>query len=280
MALTAISLVMAFIVAARLEHLVASAWWVVRYGKACAKRLSDLGLLTAGHPEEAWAVYRMREFGGSNPFLFFGIKSYKLLAWSKESGGRKIWIRATCSRLVRPLWRFYTFAPVVTCYLIIVSSRFRDSAADWIWLATAFLLIASTIVLAAEGTLSAILVHSWGHVHHRQAPALSAALGEVGAAMIALVVAVVSSIGLIFVAAAEFHAFLNAPGSSSAGLLLFSVYSALGCLALNFPEVTGSIGYIVGISLVAQWISYVFIFWGALASFAFSGNSEASKVDE
>src|SRR5262249_52818890 len=105
--------------------------------------------------------YYRRTGGGKLPWLFFGIKSYRLYAWHHNHQPKKA--ASFGIKCVRVAWRYYTYAPVMAIILIVLSftPAKLSSISRYCLLIIAVSITIGMIAIAAEGTLAAFILQSW-----------------------------------------------------------------------------------------------------------------------
>lgn len=151
----------------RVEHLVASDLWIAFCGERWKRRVGRIS--AAGKSDSARMRRVYQETGGGKlPFLFFGIKSYRLLNWSDQAERRGLARRSRALRRLRFCWRYYTFVPALSCVVILLSvvpARLPGTASVSL-LIIAFALVLGMLAIAAEGILAALVLGSWAVLYH------------------------------------------------------------------------------------------------------------------
>ncbi|AKU18188.1 hypothetical protein [Luteipulveratus mongoliensis] len=152
----------------RVEQLITSDLWIQHRGVAwlkVAKRAS------AGQLRDPEYVDRLFERfgGGTTPWLFVGIKSYRLRRLSRHLEASGAYRRARAVNLFRTVfWQYYTFPFLVAILLCALSltGRHTDSI-RYLMLAEAALLIVGYIAICAESVFALLLFGSWSPWYHR-----------------------------------------------------------------------------------------------------------------
>ena len=144
---------LAVLVLVRVEHLVATDIWIWLRGARWRKRIRELDKSALRDPARLWQEYHALG-AGRLPFLIFGVKSYRLLAWSRQRGhgSALIRLRAITASLVRPVWRWYFFAPGVALVVTVLAYLVDDSTVyERAGLLTiGFVLMLGSLAIAAE----------------------------------------------------------------------------------------------------------------------------------
>lgn len=163
-ALTLVLLAVLVVAALRVEHLVASAAWIAFRGEQWAQEVGQYKAKRQRDPVRMAEVYAAHD-GGMLPYLYFGVKGYRLWRWGHElSGGRSAAVRA-----LRLAWKFWLFAPLVTigvAGLALVPVDYPLHV-DVLLLLIVLTCAVGMIEIAAETVLSAHTMGSYAVLHHR-----------------------------------------------------------------------------------------------------------------
>jgi hypothetical protein len=173
----------------RAEHIIASDVWIYANGEEFRTQIERIlaqdsnsrsrgrrAARTSRHPtahplisnpSARWEIYRALG-GGRLPYLFFGIQSYRLLAWSVGSSG----IKATALLLLRGLWRFYTFATVASAIIwaYALCRNGQPGINDYLMVAAASLLVVSAIGTLAGAILATFHMEDFSRYHRKWPP--------------------------------------------------------------------------------------------------------------
>jgi hypothetical protein len=163
--LAVVTVVLAIASVIRVEHLLAGVGWIILRGGAWKRRVRRMKLSTQSDVSRMWTAYRDTD-GGKLPFLFFGIKSYRLYNWSRSPALNR-WQRFGL-RSLRGCWRYYTFAPAMCVYvaaLAVVRIRMPHLMTDALYV-IGFSTVIGMLAIAAEAIFSAIQFESWAVLYH------------------------------------------------------------------------------------------------------------------
>lgn len=150
-----------------MEHLLTAPVWIALRGESFASDLSNLTQSQLDDPAAVWPVY-VHNQGGKLPWIFFGIKSYRLYAWSQDRSTAWLKLRSATLRAIRFCWRWFNYVTgmsaliLTTAYAPITLNRY-DRA---VILTTAFLLVLGCIAIAAEGYLFFDQLKGWAYAYH------------------------------------------------------------------------------------------------------------------
>ncbi len=252
----------------RAEHLAAGVVWFMFWARSCYDEMDYQELDHDAPPEQVWPVYQ-RNHAGKLPYLFFAVKSFRLLIWSRAPGSGLLRARVWFARVVRPLWRFYTFVPLLAVALVWMAATPRGSqgAVGALLLATAFVLVLASLLIAVEASLSSLTLASWGRRHHSLIPSNSSALSEAGAVIISALVALVASFALVQVAVAAYRPYPELVGRSFASQLTFSALAALHAVHFEPPSGPGGVAQGVEAALTLLWLGYAVVLVAIFGAF-------------
>ena len=155
-------IVLAVLSVLRVEHLIASDFWIAFRGDAWKRRVSRMSISNKSNVTRMWKTYRDTG-GGKLPYLFFGIKSYRLAHESDQAIGRGWRWRSHGLRLLRMSWRFYTFVVAMSSIVILLSiipARLSETSSIAL-LIIAFAMVGGMLAVAAEVTLASLVLGSW-----------------------------------------------------------------------------------------------------------------------
>ncbi len=265
--------------ALRAEHLLAGLVWFWRRSSACYQEMAWRQIDEAAAPEEAWRVYKSHQ-AGKLPYLFFAVKSYRLLIWSRMDGSLLIRARALLAGVVRFFWRFYCFTPAVSVLIVVLTRRPESFSGTRgaLLLVAALTLVLGCVLIAAEGTISAAINRSWGHVHHRLRPAGSSAAAEVGAILVSALTALFASFALVQVAVALYGSYPAQATASWGSQVAFSAQSALDSVTFDAPSGgDGALASTVAACLKLLWICYVVVLVTVFSTYMRTDSSRPSS---
>jgi hypothetical protein len=242
----------------RTEHLIASNAWIMLRGEQWQQKVLTLGPEQLADPTLMWGQYR-EAGGGKLPWLFFGIKSYRLYAWSHGHPHRRL--RAGALKATRFLWRQYTFAPLMATVVIVCSfvPNHLPSIARYALAGIAMCTAISALAIALESLLAAWTFKSWAVQYHRF-PSASTTTNRPDAHELLVVfgsifIAIFVGLALVIVTATRLHGFTNysaqAPLSTRLGII---VQLLIPPLALG--NVANAIGLLTALLILALYVSY------------------------
>ena len=87
LALDVVLVILAAVSILRVEHLIASDFWIAFRGDDWKRRITHMPVANKSNVRRMWSTYRDTD-GGKLPFLFFGIMSYRLLHAQDEAKAR------------------------------------------------------------------------------------------------------------------------------------------------------------------------------------------------
>jgi len=192
----------------RVEHLVASDFWIAFSGPKWKRRVSRMSIATQSDVGRMWKAY-LETGGGKLPFLFFGIKSYRLFSFYHANWGRP-W-RSRSIAAVRLLWRYYIFSPLASCIVIVFSfvPSQLSAVAKIALLVLAFSTVVGMLAIAAEALLAAVVLGSWAILYHRWPKPGKSRQGfrEFLVSIGSIALAVLAIFALLLCVAVRFHAY-------------------------------------------------------------------------
>jgi hypothetical protein len=165
--MTLIAILLAGYLALRVGHLVASAIWIMDRGSDWIQEIKGA---TASELREASFIDTLFELfdGGKLPWLYFGVKSYRLRKWSTTLKHRGRPLQSWLVRLGQVLlWKYFVVPFWAAGTIIALSSRPVDLAARWLLLFCAVLLVTGFLVVVAEAIFAALQMKSWAAYYHR-----------------------------------------------------------------------------------------------------------------
>ncbi len=261
--LTVSLIVVAIVSLLRVEHLIASDAWIVLRGRHWRDLVFVLDPEDWEDKQRIWDSYRLAG-GGKCPWLFFGIKSYRLAAWSHARKSRRA---AMGIAAVRAVWRYFTFAPAMA--VLVTTLAFTPAhlqpAARYALLTIAASTMLGMVAVAAEGTLAAFVLESWAVDHHRMGRKLAsdspAALRELAVILGCFAIALAVCYGLVAVIATRFAGYSNFPSQASIGSQLRFVFQrAIPVLTGNvLGGATNASGVLSEILLLCLYFAYFVI---------------------
>lgn len=254
--------VIAVICVARVEHVVASTMWILLSGNRWAAKVRRLSVNQQRDAERMWSLYRQTG-GGKLPYLFFGIKSYRLYAWSTANRDHRM--RSVCVRLLRLLWRYYLFSP--TMLLLVIFATFvpiRTSSIErWSLLVIAVSGVLGMLAIAAEVIVASFRLKSWAAIHHRwpnpSPPKTDRSLAEFSAYMGCVVLAWFSALALVSVVAVTFHGYAQFPYQGPVVRQLEAVveYTLIGLITNVWIDHTGTVSFVANVLVSTLYVTYV-----------------------
>lgn len=253
-----ILVLLASLSALRVEHLVASDIWIVFGGPKWKRRVSRMSRETQADVVRMWRAYQ-ETGGGKLPFLFFGIKSYRLFNWS-HSARQTPW-QSRPLRAVRFIWRYYTFAPLMSFLVIIFSLVPNQLSAEarTALLVIAFATVVGTLAIAAEAILAVLVLKSWAVLYHRwpkpgrEQSALREFLVTIGSVVLALL----AVYALLLCVGARFHAYPGFASVSSGAKLREAASLAVPAFFSNaFAPGVGNLAFTASIVVAISYVAY------------------------
>ena len=157
-------------VALRVEHLWASAIWVIARGGEFANAVHAL-------PEGRFQTRDVTHIfegtgGGTLPFLFVGVKSYRLEKAALSRAKRDAWRSARALHLVRFGWRYYILPLLFAPLLIAAGLTGRAETISVQMLVIAMLLVFGFIAIGVEAVFATLRMGSWTTAYHGYPKAL------------------------------------------------------------------------------------------------------------
>jgi hypothetical protein len=257
--LDVIFVLLACLSVARVEHLVASDVWIVFGGPKWKRLVRRMHRGTQADVARMWPAYQQTG-GGKLPFLFFGIKSYRLYNWSHTA--RQVSWRANALWVTRFIWRYYTFAPAMSCLVIIFSLVPHELSAitKTALLAVAFATVAGMLAVAAEAILAALVLDSWAVLYHRwpKPGREQSALREFLVMMGCIVLTLLAVFALFLFVGARFHAYpgfvSKSPGAElrEAASLAFPAF-----FSDAFAPGIGNLAFFASIAATICYLAYI-----------------------
>lgn len=259
--LTVALMIIAAVSVLRVEHLIASDVWICLRGR----RWRDLVILL--NPEDwedkelIWRFYKVAD-GGALPWLFFGIRSYRLAAWAQACRSRR-W-SSLAIKGVRLLWRYYVFAPLTALMVAVLAvvPTHLSQASRIALLVVAGSTVLGMIAMAAEGTVAAFTLKSWAvDYHRRMARETPAGLRELAVILFCLVLALGACYSWLLVIATRFGGFNGFPMHSSvADKLQAGVQLAIPAFISNdWSGLDGAAGSLGAVLVAMLYFSYFFV---------------------
>jgi len=250
----------------RVEHLVASDVWIAFCGERWRRRVRQLPKRKLIDPQVMWLHYK-QTYGGKLPWLFFGIKSYRLYALATASRDRRL--KFMLVWLLRFLWRYYTFVPTM-CLIVLVLS-FRPSQLREVSRYALLVIASSTllgmIAIAAEGTLAALFLKSWAIEYHRfpkghRGSRHSRAARERSVFLGCVLLAYLSAFSLVALVATRFDGYVEFAMTNPLGHQLQDVTRLSLPFFLNnaWADAANSAGFWSNVLVTLLYISYFVIF--------------------
>ncbi|HEY1687665.1 MAG TPA: hypothetical protein VGF95_02260 [Solirubrobacteraceae bacterium] len=250
--------VLALLSLLRVEHLIASDLWIRRNGERWQADLRALTPSQRSDPLEMWRCYQARG-GGKLPYLYFGIRSHRLLAWHRSATNRGA---RTCLFALRFVWRYFFFAPAVSIIVILVSllASGLPMLARWDLLVLAISTAIGLVTIAAEGVLASLLLESWAVEYHRfkKRSKNDYRIHEVAVIWGCVGFVALAAVGLASVCAAQFHAYSDFPQAySEAGKFWAALQIAIpGMFSASWQGATTAVGMIGNLTLLALYVGY------------------------
>lgn len=239
----------------RIEHLGAGVVWLLRRGPDC---YGSKQWRKARNDYERWQAYK-RFGGGRLPWLFLGMRAHRLRA--SENGRYPVSQRrlpiAWAALGLRLVW-IYPMVGLVVPPLLIILSESTDASTSSALLACAFLLVTGSLILAVEGGVCLVLFGSWGDTHHRGLTK-SRRMREARAIGGSIVVALLATVTLIWIAARRFGSFPTLADHGGLGQRLAdAMQGAIAFMFQNPPnEVSGPVGDYSILALRMLWAAYL-----------------------
>jgi len=253
------------VVALRVEHLWASAWWVEARVERWVKRLEKMGKKAVRDPLQVAEAFQ-RTDGAKLPWLFFGVKSHRLwlaIRWARSGNFRRI--LAPPFIVLRALWVFYIFAPVTASIVASLALTGRSVEIRTQLLVAMTLLSVGSLALVSEASASYHLTKRWRTLYHRWPkpirlkPTSRGVLQEqrffIGAFFLTVFPCAVSTYLLAGVAYQAYPDFPN----DTVGRLTSSLTSAFGLTALATPSSLTTAGWIASTSWLLVALGLIFV---------------------
>lgn len=160
-------------VALRVEHLWASAVWVITRGGDFASAL----LAVAEDRLQTRDVTRIFEDtgGGTLPFLFMGVKSFRMEKAALWLAGANAWRSARALHVIRLGWRYYAFPLLFAPFLIAAGLTGKGDVIAPQMLAITMLLVCGFIAIGVEAVFTTLRMGSWTTAYHGYPRALERA---------------------------------------------------------------------------------------------------------
>jgi hypothetical protein len=246
----------------RVEHLIASDFWIAFRGSDWQSGLKHLSEAGKSNVPRMWRAYR-ENGGGKLPFLFFGIKSYRLLHWS-DAAKRHGWKwRSRGLRMVRLAWRFYTFVLLASVLVVALSAApVRLSTMSRVaLLIVAFAMAGGMLAIAAEVVLAALVFGSWAVLYHRwPRPAVrTPRLHEFNLGVGCVLLTQVALFALVFCAETRFHAYPDVPGAGWIAVRDAITASYSGFISNAVATGLGPLAFFINLVTAISYVSY-FVF--------------------
>ncbi len=150
----------------RVEDLAANAVWLA-FRSTSFREHVESGDARISDPVNRARLYDITG-AGKLPWLFVGVKSYKLdrlAERSRLSGRRGRWVSWW---IVAHLWKWYGFVPVATALLLATAAASPSSPARGLSLAAFAVLNVGSIIIAMEIVAAMLLHRSWSRFHHQR----------------------------------------------------------------------------------------------------------------
>jgi hypothetical protein len=210
-----------------------------------------------------WRAYQ-ETGGGKLPFLFFGIKSYRLLNWSGLAVQRGETWRYQTLRWLRFCWRYYVFVPALSSLVIVLSmaSVRLPETAEIALLTISIAMVVGMLAIAAEAVLAALVLGSWAVLYHRwRNPGTeNAPLREFTLFVGCVLLTALTVFALVLCAQMRFHAYQDTPaGIGWLPIRDAFVTSFTGFVSDALSQSGGPLAFFVNLLTGISFLSY-FIF--------------------
>lgn len=237
----------------RLEHLVASLFWIVYRGRKYSRvasnaRQRERAKWNRGTPAFRWELY-VRADAGSSPWVyavFFGPQASRLAAAVSRSRG----IRKLVILMVLKAWKFYYF-PVLTLILLVAFFARYDDPLELhskLWFSTMLVLVVSSWVVAFAILVAVLQMGAFVNYHHLWPPRPKDEREYVRETIFVLGSALIASLcllGLYLVAGRGLDAFEDFGAGGLAGEVLTAWRYAVVGLVGGYPEPANGYGQAV-----------------------------------
>lgn len=247
---TGAGLVLLVYLLVRLEHLLASAIWVWARGSGW---IAEVGNSQVDLEDPIAAADSFdRHGGGRLPFLFFGVKSYRMRRWVrilKDSGRNR---QSLVIQFVRSiLWQYWIALLWISPLVMFLGRKPLDGLTQWVILSCAFVLLLALITICMELWVAGQQMGSWTSFYHRMrivpynAPNQRARGLENMFALVALVyTCLLSTVPLQFVVRQQFPPV----GKDTSSGVLWNLLDAIVQVVLSPLVVVGYLSGDIGVS--------------------------------
>jgi hypothetical protein len=251
------------LVALRVEHLWASALWVLRRGRFFRDKLLRLGHKKRIRPRRIAEIFSQTD-GGKLPFLFVGVKSYRIeiAALNQRSVGHR-W-RALLLGFARAGWRFYTFPFLILPITFGASLSDTGSSVRVQLLAVSLLLCLGFMAIGAESFWAKHRMGSWITYYHRfpkppgkddQPDTAMEGMARVGVLVLMVIPCVCAS---ILVAGAFFDAYQGYPDGAGARIR-YAIDTCIGYVDLSGEPSANTAALVTKVASMLVLASFVII---------------------